>query len=70
MNANKMEINAIIRTLPIGRAIPNGLDVNDYVELMRESPIPYSVSKGLEKYSLNQHPKIRHLRSGKMAIIA
>jgi hypothetical protein len=70
MNANRMEINAAIRTLPIDRPIPNGLDVNDYLELMWESPIPYPASKRLKKYTLNKHPKIRHLSYGRMAIIA
>lgn len=36
MNQNKQEINATIRTLPIDRAISNGLDINDFVILMRE----------------------------------
>lgn len=36
MNQENKEINATIRTLPIDRAITNGLDVNDFVILMRE----------------------------------
>lgn len=36
MDNQKQEIKATIRTLPIDRALPNGLDVNDYVTLNRE----------------------------------
>ncbi|MCX8131899.1 MAG: alpha/beta hydrolase [Clostridia bacterium] len=36
MNLNKQEINATIRTLPIDRAISNGLDINDFIVLMHE----------------------------------
>lgn len=36
MKPDQQEINATIRTLPIDRAIPNGLDVNDFVVLMQE----------------------------------
>lgn len=36
MNNIKEEISATIRTLPIDRAITNGLDVNDFVVLMNE----------------------------------
>ncbi|WP_084653991.1 alpha/beta hydrolase family protein [Paenibacillus zanthoxyli] len=36
MNPDNQEMNAIVRTLPIDRAIPNGLDVNDFIVLMRE----------------------------------
>lgn len=33
--STRSEIAATVRTLPIDRAIPNGLDVNDFVELTR-----------------------------------